>query len=217
MKKNLLTGLLTIAYVAAFLGPAFAYADERRQSSRPHADRQLPSRTLNRPRPHFDPIGRRVRELPRRRRPVVVRDRRYYYHRGMYYRPRPPGYVVVRAPIGARVGVMPPGYISFLIGPRHYFYANLTYYLWEPRRREYVVVEKPEGIENSQPVTSEFFVYPKQGQSDEQLERDRYDCHLWGVKQTGFDPSAPTQDTNKATDYRRALSACLDARGYTVK
>jgi hypothetical protein len=34
-------------------------------------------------------------------------------------------------------------------------------------------------------------VYPAQGQSPEQLERDRYECHVWAVQQTGFDPSRP--------------------------
>jgi hypothetical protein len=34
-------------------------------------------------------------------------------------------------------------------------------------------------------------VYPAKGQSPEQLERDRYDCHVWAVQQSGFDPSRP--------------------------
>jgi hypothetical protein len=33
------------------------------------------------------------------------------------------------------------------------------------------------------------FVYPSTGQTAAQLERDRYECHLWSVKQSGFDPS----------------------------
>jgi len=33
------------------------------------------------------------------------------------------------------------------------------------------------------------FVYPAKGQSEEQLERDRYECHTWAVQQSGFDPS----------------------------
>jgi uncharacterized protein YcfJ len=32
-------------------------------------------------------------------------------------------------------------------------------------------------------------VYPTGGQTTEQLSRDRYECYLWGVKQSGFDPS----------------------------
>jgi hypothetical protein len=35
------------------------------------------------------------------------------------------------------------------------------------------------------------YVYPAAGQSPAQLERDRYECHVWAVKQTGFDPSSP--------------------------
>ena len=32
-------------------------------------------------------------------------------------------------------------------------------------------------------------MYPTAGQSPEQLDRDRYECHTWAVKQSGFDPS----------------------------
>ena len=43
----------------------------------------------------------------------------------------------------------------------------------------------------AQPVPSPIVVYPAQGQSPDQLERDRYECHVWAVQQTGFDPSRP--------------------------
>jgi hypothetical protein len=43
----------------------------------------------------------------------------------------------------------------------------------------------------AQPVPSPIVVYPAQGQTPEQLERDRYECHVWAVQQTGFDPSRP--------------------------
>src|SRR5262245_52416617 len=33
------------------------------------------------------------------------------------------------------------------------------------------------------------YVYPDKGQSDAQSDRDRYECHMWAVKETGFDPS----------------------------
>ena len=35
------------------------------------------------------------------------------------------------------------------------------------------------------------FVYPAKGQSADQLERDRYECHVWAVQQSGVDPSRP--------------------------
>lgn len=38
---------------------------------------------------------------------------------------------------------------------------------------------------------TEVYAYPQQGQTPEQADRDRYDCHEWAVKQSGFDPSAP--------------------------
>lgn len=38
---------------------------------------------------------------------------------------------------------------------------------------------------------TEVYAYPQQGQTPEQTDRDRYDCHEWAVKQSGFDPSAP--------------------------
>src|ERR1700733_8358327 len=43
----------------------------------------------------------------------------------------------------------------------------------------------------AEPVPAPIVVYPAQGQTPDQLERDRYECHLWAVQQTGFDPSAP--------------------------
>jgi hypothetical protein len=39
------------------------------------------------------------------------------------------------------------------------------------------------------PPPQRVFVYPANGQSAEQTERDRYECHLWAVQQTGVDPS----------------------------
>lgn len=38
---------------------------------------------------------------------------------------------------------------------------------------------------------AEVFVYPAQGQGEGQLDRDRYECHLWAVRQSEFDPSLP--------------------------
>lgn len=41
-----------------------------------------------------------------------------------------------------------------------------------------------------QPVDlTRVYFYPMQGQSEAQQDRDRYDCHVWAVKQTDFDPT----------------------------
>jgi len=40
-------------------------------------------------------------------------------------------------------------------------------------------------------ATSEIFVYASHGQSDKQLDRDRYECHNWAVAQSHYNPSDP--------------------------
>ncbi|MDD1636939.1 MAG: hypothetical protein LUQ56_02240 [Methylococcaceae bacterium] len=35
----------------------------------------------------------------------------------------------------------------------------------------------------------DIMVYPAKGQNNEQLSKDRYECHMWAVRQSGFDPS----------------------------
>ena len=42
-------------------------------------------------------------------------------------------------------------------------------------------------------VGAEVFVYPKQGQGQDQFQRDQFDCHSWAQGQTGFNPSQPVQ------------------------
>jgi hypothetical protein len=41
------------------------------------------------------------------------------------------------------------------------------------------------------PPNSNVYFYPTQGQSAQQQDRDKYECHIWAVQQSGFDPSAP--------------------------
>ncbi len=40
-------------------------------------------------------------------------------------------------------------------------------------------------------VAQGLFIYPTKGQTQEQQNRDRYECHAWAAQQTGFDPSRP--------------------------
>src|SRR5262245_4516514 len=41
------------------------------------------------------------------------------------------------------------------------------------------------------PPSTQVSFYPTAGQSAERQDRDRFECHLWSVQQTGFDPSLP--------------------------
>lgn len=70
----------------------------------------------------------------------------------------------------------------------------------------------------------QIFIYPRQGQSLEKQETDRTDCHKWAVGQIDYDPtnappSGMSENTivQKSADYHRALGACLDARGYSMR
>jgi hypothetical protein len=49
---------------------------------------------------------------------------------------------------------------------------------------------RPMGYQVPAPNTT-VYAYPEHGQSPGQQSRDRYECALWAVHQTGFDPSAP--------------------------
>ena len=37
--------------------------------------------------------------------------------------------------------------------------------------------------------SQDLYVYPAEGQSDEQLSSDRYACHRWAADESGYDPS----------------------------
>lgn len=175
-------------------------------------------RVKTRPRIYYRP-NYRVRTLPRNYTRIVVRDKIYFYFSGIFYWPSDIGYVVINAPIGATVAYLPTGYISFYLGPRRYFYVNLTYFLWLPDTRQYIVVEKPAGADEAIAKTSatDLVIYPKKGQSDEQRDKDRAACHRWAVKESGYDPSLPASKTGSKAKYLRAIKACLEARGYIVK
>lgn len=41
----------------------------------------------------------------------------------------------------------------------------------------------------SQLEATRIYFYPTRGQTPEQQDKDRYECYLWAVKQSGFDPS----------------------------
>jgi hypothetical protein len=58
-----------------------------------------------------------------------------------------------------------------------------------PPPAQYAEVETE--IIHSPPPPVRVYFYPNRGQSPEQQDRDNYECYLWAVGQTGFDPSAP--------------------------
>ena len=138
-----------------------------------------------------------------------------------------PRFVVVPAPVGVFVPVLPAYYTTIWYGGAPYYYANDTYYAWSPSQNSYEVVDPPADVEQQAttqpPPSDELFVYPQRGQSDEQQSTDKYECHKWASGQSGFDPTqsgggvAPDQSANLSSDYQRALKTCLEGRGYSVR
>jgi len=37
-------------------------------------------------------------------------------------------------------------------------------------------------------LAQDMVIYPAKGQSEQQMEKDKYECYSWAKKQTGFDP-----------------------------
>jgi hypothetical protein len=116
-----------------------------------------------------------------------------------------------------------------------YYYYNDVYYTYDPAASGYVVTTPPPAQDpdaaagdsaGAGPAASApgpaprsyggavnndgLFAYPKNGQSDEQQATDRSECAQWAGGQTGSDGAAAS------LDYRRALTACLQGRGYSV-
>lgn len=88
--------------------------------------------------------------IPRGYAEVRVGPDRYYYHRGVYYRPGPRGYTVVRAPRGAFIRVLPPHYTRIYVGGVYYYRYGDVYY--QPYRDGYVVVDAPPAVVASAPA-----------------------------------------------------------------
>ncbi len=142
----------------------------------------------------------------------------YYYHNGIWFRPWGARYVVVGAPFGIVVPFLPIGYVSLVFGGYPYYYAGNTYYQVAPSGG-YIVVAPPDGAPEVQsapspaprpavPASPDLIAYPARGQTDEQSRQDKVECFKWAAGQSSG------QD---ASVYRRAATACLEGRGYTVK
>ena len=132
-------------------------------------------------------------------------------------------------PIGLYCAALPLYYTTIWWGGVPYYYADYTFYHWNDGVGQYEVVPPPgdesaaSGSAASGAAASDVYVYPRQGQSPEQQQQDRYECYRWAADQTGFDPTRPDGGGNAADPaaasgaYHRAETACLEGRGYTVR
>jgi len=191
---------------------------------------------------YYAPVGTFARTLPPEYRPYYHRGAPYYFSGGVWYAPRAGGFVVVAPPVGLAISVLPPYYSTVWFGGVPYYYADNVYYTWQPDQNGYVVAAPPDdagapppdgsdgggqpppGPPGSAPGSApmDFIIYPKNGQSKDQQAADEYECHNWARGQSGFDPTQPgggvaPGDADRAhSNYDRAMSACLQGRGYQV-
>lgn len=190
---------------------------------------------------YYPAPGHFVTTLPAHRSQVIYGGVHFFFSDGIWFRGDDRRFVVVAPPLGIGIRVLPHFYTSLWIGGVPYYYANNVYYTEGPQG--YVVTQPPAGqpiIETpataadsdgdeivEQPANTQLsqapadlYVYPARGQSQKQLSADRNECHAWAVKQAGYDPnhaSTGFQIGQKRLDYDRAITACLEGRGYTVK
>jgi hypothetical protein len=62
-------------------------------------------------------------------------------------------------------------------------------------------------------VAQDFMIYPAKGQSQDQLEKDKFECYSWAKGQTGFDP----MEMPKATAPPPTKQATSSTAGGVVK
>jgi hypothetical protein len=132
--------------------------------------------------------------------------------------------------------VLPAVYATYWWGGVPYYYVNNVYYTYDQGSNGYVVTDPPpvgpgaggdtgdqgggappaQGGPSGPGGGGDVYMYPKNGQTEQQQAQDRYECHKWAQSQTGFDPSVSGSGGNP-DDYHRALIACLDGRGYSAR
>jgi hypothetical protein len=134
--------------------------------------------------------------------------------------------------------VLPLAYATYWYGGIPYYYANDVYYTWNPSYDGYTATDPPPvtdesaaGVDGSAlPPTDlsaagagaaqsapppdvgqqgQIFMYPKNGQTEQQQSIDKQECQTWAMNQAG-------QGAANSNDYRRAMMACVEGRGYSA-
>jgi hypothetical protein len=177
---------------------------------------------------YYPPIGAVRPNLPPSYRAYYRGGDRFYFDGGVWYAPRGPGFVIVRPPRGLVISVLPPYYSTVWFGGVPYYYADNVYYVAQPDQGGYSVVDPPDNADEPSPPPDspapqggDLIIYPKNGQSKDQQAADQYECYNWAKGQTGFDPTQAGGGVSGNADqsrnnYNRAMSACLQGRGYQV-
>ncbi len=215
MKFNVPLYALSVSAFVCLGSPALAQERHEYGGREPSADRVMGLRLDHRYHHdhYYPPRGHAFAALPGGSVSAAFGGNQYFFHGGVWFRPVGGRFVVVAAPIGIAVPVLPPSYVTLSIGGAPYYYANDVYYTSAPGGG-YTVVAPPPGAESAQPTAppatiSAPIVYPRNGQTAAQTEDDRQACGRWASAQPGA--------TTDGQVFDRAMDACMDGRGYTVR
>ncbi|HEX3915362.1 MAG TPA: DUF6515 family protein [Steroidobacteraceae bacterium] len=243
MRKFSRTAVLSVSILLVAAAAAqLAFAQDHPRPEAAHSERDRPQNrgpAVNRAGPprgqvldsrynhgrYYPSFGTVRPALPDGYRPYYRGRDRFYFSGGIWYAPSGPGFVVVRPPSGLVISVLPPYYSTVWFSGVPYYYADNVYYSWQPDQNGYAVVDPPENADSPSPPPDtsqqDLIIYPKNGQSKDQQAADQFECHTWAKGQTGFDPTQPGGSATggaamNRSNYDRAMSACLQARGYQV-
>jgi hypothetical protein len=96
---------------------------------------------------HYYPaVGYSVTALPPGYVSLSFGPRHVFFHGGVWFEARGPGFVVVRPPVGIVVPILPPAYTTLWFGGVPYYYANDVYYTQGPGG--YMVAAPPPGADS---------------------------------------------------------------------
>lgn len=153
-KKIVFTVLTTLLMLFAFTPEVAAQKKKNKvkshikQNHKRHFRVNKARRTAHFRYRHLPRRGRTVRTLGVGHIGIRFGGIRFRFHNGVWYKPKGRKFVVVRAPFGARLRVLPVGYRRIVIGPRPYFYHYGTFYIKvDGPEEEYEVVAAPIGAE----------------------------------------------------------------------
>jgi hypothetical protein len=63
-------------------------------------------------------------------------------------------------------------------------------------------------------LAQELYIYPAKGQSNDQMEKDKFECYTWARNDTGFDPMAvPTTTTASPSGQKKSGGIARGALG----
>lgn len=162
---------------------------------------------------YYPPVGYAVGALPTGAVSVGFGGGHWFFHGGVWFRAAGGRFVVGLPPVGIAVPLLPPGFVTLWIGGANYYYANGVYYS-AAADGGYTVVDAPPGAGMAKAApppapAQEPVIYPRNGQTAAQTDSDRKACNEWAAQQPGALADSAV--------FQRGVSACMDARGYTVR